>query len=210
MKRHWLLITGITVGLSSALIVTYVKAHPGRTNSDGCHNNGRTGQYHCHSTTKPVAPNPSPTSAPITKKITVVSVGDGDTFRVNKEGKTITVRLACIDAPETTQGVYGTKATNQLKQLLPVGQQVVLRIVNNDRYGRMVAEVYVDEKLVNLQMVSSGYAAVYPQYLNGCPTNKPQLIQAEETAKQQGKGMWDKTNPIPVMPWDFRRGRNSR
>ncbi|MEH2465385.1 thermonuclease family protein [Nostoc sp.] len=31
---------------------------------------------------------------------TVVSVGDGDTIRVNTNNKTITVRLACIDALE--------------------------------------------------------------------------------------------------------------
>ncbi|WP_226890004.1 thermonuclease family protein [Nostoc sp. MG11] len=34
---------------------------------------------------------------------TVVSVGDGDTIRVRTGNKTVTVRLACIDAPETKQ-----------------------------------------------------------------------------------------------------------
>lgn len=29
---------------------------------------------------------------------TVVSVGDGDTMRINYQGQTVTVRLACIDA----------------------------------------------------------------------------------------------------------------
>ena len=31
----------------------------------------------------------------------VLSVGDGDTLRVKQGGKTITVRLGCIDAPES-------------------------------------------------------------------------------------------------------------
>ena len=34
---------------------------------------------------------------------TVVSIGDGDTLRVRQEGHLLTVRLACIDAPETSQ-----------------------------------------------------------------------------------------------------------
>ena len=31
----------------------------------------------------------------------VLSFGDGDTIRVRQAGKALTVRLACIDAPET-------------------------------------------------------------------------------------------------------------
>jgi endonuclease YncB( thermonuclease family) len=35
---------------------------------------------------------------------TILSIGDGDTIRVRQAGKALTVRLACIDAPETAQG----------------------------------------------------------------------------------------------------------
>ena len=34
---------------------------------------------------------------------TVLSIGDGDTIRVRQAGKALTVRLACIDAPENAQ-----------------------------------------------------------------------------------------------------------
>ncbi|MCU0530192.1 MAG: micrococcal nuclease-like nuclease, partial [Cyanobium sp. Prado107] len=34
---------------------------------------------------------------------TVVSIGDGDTLRVRQGQRTITVRLACIDATEMAQ-----------------------------------------------------------------------------------------------------------
>jgi len=50
----------------------------------------------------------------------VVSVGDGDTIRVRMNGKPITVRLACIDAPETAQSPYGLQARNYLRQRLPL------------------------------------------------------------------------------------------
>ena len=42
-------------------------------------------------------------------KATVLSIGDGDTIRVRQAGKALTVRLACIDAPETAQSPYGQR-----------------------------------------------------------------------------------------------------
>lgn len=36
-----------------------------------------------------------------------LSVGDGDTLRVQAGGRAITIRLACIDAPETAQSPWG-------------------------------------------------------------------------------------------------------
>ena len=45
-------------------------------------------------------------------ELKVLSIGDGDTIRVSSPsgtGKT-TVRLACIDAPETSQAPYGNDA----------------------------------------------------------------------------------------------------
>jgi hypothetical protein len=39
--------TAITI-LSTFLLSNLTLAHPGRTNSSGCHTNRSTGQYHCH------------------------------------------------------------------------------------------------------------------------------------------------------------------
>ena len=41
---------------------------------------------------------------------TVLSVGDGDTLRVDDRGKRLTIRLACIDAPEMAQSPYGDQS----------------------------------------------------------------------------------------------------
>ena len=51
---------------------------------------------------------------------TVVSVGDGDTIRVSEGSRRFTVRLACIDAPESSQRPWGARSTALLKQLTPV------------------------------------------------------------------------------------------
>lgn len=83
------------------------------------------------------AQQPSLTSAQI------VSTGDGDTLRVRTGGASqpITIRLACIDAPESDQP-GGQAAAARLAQLLPRDAAVNLRAVDTDRYGRTVAEVY--------------------------------------------------------------------
>ncbi len=138
---------------------------------------------------------------------TVASVGDGDTLRIRNQGKTITVRLGCIDAPEIAQKPWGEQSRNRLRQLLPPGQAVQVRELSLDRYGRTVAEVFLGNQPVNLQMVKEGQAVVYRQYLSGCAANKDQYLQAEAQAKQKKLGFWNQSNP--VMPWDFRRGRGA-
>lgn len=136
----------------------------------------------------------------------VVSVGDGDTVRVQQGNRTLTVRLACVDAPEMKQAPYGQQAATRLKQLIPQGKAVQLRPVTTDRYGRMVAEVYVDGQSINLSLVQEGQAVVYREYLNGCAETQSQYLQAENVAKQKKLGFWNQPNP--VMPADFRSGRS--
>jgi micrococcal nuclease len=135
----------------------------------------------------------------------VVSVGDGDTLRVRLQGKIITIRLGCIDAPETAQTPWGEQSAKRLQQLLPAGQAVQIREIDRDRYGRTVAELYLGNQSVNLMMVKEGQAVVYPQYLSGCSETKEQYLQAETQAKAQKLGFWNQASP--VMPWDFRSGK---
>ena len=96
---------------------------------------------------------------------TVVSVGDGDTVRVSEGSKRITVRLACIDAPETSQRPWGGMSTALLKQLMPVGSEVSLRVQTTDRYGRTVAELLNRRGNVNQLMDKLGQALAYWSYL---------------------------------------------
>ena len=79
----------------------------------------------------------------------------------------MTIRLACIDAPETAQGESGEQATLVLKQLFGSGP-LEIRPQSVDRYGRTVAEVYAGGRNVNLEMVRMGMAYAYRQYLGGC------------------------------------------
>ena len=136
---------------------------------------------------------------------TVVSVGDGDTIRVRMNGKPITVRLACIDAPETAQRPYGQQARSYLQQRLPLGSTVTLEQKTTDRYGRLVAEVFNGIN-INLAMVEDGQAFVYRQYLSGCDAKE--YLDAEFRASRRRYGVWQVEGGI-TRPWDFRKGRST-
>ena len=145
----------IIASAALALAPAAALAHGGGLDANGCHTNKKTGDYHCHGGGSPTpAPSPSPSrsvySAPapaprrsepkpaapaVSGPATLVSVGDGDTIRVTgSKGQKVTIRLACIDAPETAQGDSGTQATLVLKQLLGA-ESVEISPQTVDRYG---------------------------------------------------------------------------
>ena len=138
---------------------------------------------------------------------TVVSVGDGDTIRVIEGGRRLTIRLACIDAPESSQQPWGTKSLAFLKQLTPVGSEVSLRVQTADCYGRTVAELLNSRGNVNTQMVRAGQAFAYRKYLHQCDAEK--YLQLEGEAKLQGIGVWSVGPSGMTRPWVYRRGRRS-
>lgn len=122
-------------------------------------------------------------------------------------GKTVTVRLACVDAAETAQAPFGKAAADRLRQLLPPNQQVTLRLADTDRYGRSVAKVYKDDLSINLALVQEGQAIVYREYLSACPELKERLLNAEANAKSRRIGFWNQASPI--LPAGFRRGQRA-
>ncbi|MDB4616499.1 YHYH domain-containing protein [Synechococcus sp. AH-551-E11] len=77
-----------------------VYPHVGGFDYAGCHNNRKTGDRHCHrSKTKPSTNSAGLKSGPVS----LLSVGDGDTIRITDQtGGKVTIRLAFIDAPETS------------------------------------------------------------------------------------------------------------
>jgi endonuclease YncB( thermonuclease family) len=136
--------------------------------------------------------------------VELVSVGDGDTIRVRtRGGQPVTIRLACIDAPETAQGESGAAATQALKQLVAGGSlEIVPQTV--DRYGRTVAEVYAGGRNVNVALVQLGAAYVYREYLAACDQNA--YLGAEAQAERRRVGVW-RWGGTEQRPWDFRRSR---
>lgn len=118
---------------------------------------------------------------------TVLSIGDGDTITVTEGTRQVKVRLACIDAPETSQPPYGMEARKTLRGLLPIGSQVTLRTKATDRYGRSIAEVLKGSTNINQSLVGSGIAFVYWQYINGC--DRQTYSRLENDARLKGVGV---------------------
>ena len=140
-----------------------------------------------------------------TEQGTVLSIGDGDTLRVRQGERSITVRMACIDAPEMAQTPWGARSRASLRERLPVGSPVTLRVQTIDRYGRSVAEV-ISEINVGLAMVEEGQAFAYRQYLRNC--DRKAYLDAELRARTEGMGFWKVPGGI-TRPWDFRRSRHA-
>lgn len=139
----------------------------------------------------------------LSKHGTVTKVADGDTLTVNLDGKETKIRLCGIDAPEQAQP-FG-KQSKAFLQKLTLDKEVAITEIEQDRYGRTVAEVFVlgnSERFVNGDLVQVGLAYHYEKYSGDCP-NKEVIITAEAIAKQKRAGVWAKPNA--VKPWDYRQ-----
>jgi endonuclease YncB( thermonuclease family) len=132
---------------------------------------------------------------------TVQRISDGDTITViTRTGQRLQIRLACIDAPEKSQP-GGATATEHLKTIIPINSTVQLKIVDTDRYGRQVAEVYTNGELVQLKQLQAGTVFVFDRYLKNCG-NPAALQAAEAQAKQSRIGVW--ADPNTLKPWEYR------
>jgi endonuclease YncB( thermonuclease family) len=139
-----------------------------------------------------------------TRTATVLSLGDGDTLRVREGNRTLNVRLACIDAPESSQAPFGAQARQQLQALAPVGSTVGLRIKATDRFGRSVAELTRGGRNLNQALVASGVAFVYWQYIAGCDRQTYGRLETE--ARLKGLGVWGVSGGL-TRPWEYRSGQ---
>lgn len=134
---------------------------------------------------------------------TMVSIGNCDTILGRESGHLVTVRLACIDAPEMAQAPYVAQAHRYLQTRLPIGCNVWLIPQTTDRYGRSVAEVIGD---INLALLENGLASAYRQYLASC--NAREYLYAEFRASRRRYGVWQVPGGI-TRPWDLRCGRRT-
>jgi endonuclease YncB( thermonuclease family) len=160
------------------------------------------------------SPSPQTSELPETKPQTYEewslkpgSIYDGDTLRVVKGNEELKIRFCGIDAPEKDQEL-GIEARDHLRSLIELGNGELLLVpVEKDRYGRTVAEVYVQDSKnsavnLNMQMIRDGYAWLYAQYVDNCPSKK-QLEIAESLAQEESLGVWSNGSSIP--PWEWRK-----
>ncbi len=129
----------------------------------------------------------------------VNSIYDGDTMRLTCNGERVKVRLYCIDAPEMRQRPWGKESRDYLRSITP--EQVKIVAKTKDRYGRIVGELFAADEQhenLNLAMVRSGQAVVYPKY---CKDQR--YYEVEGDAKRIKSGVWEKQG-LQQTPWRWR------
>jgi endonuclease YncB( thermonuclease family) len=130
----------------------------------------------------------------------VVGVTDDDTIKVLLEERAVKVRLAEIDTPERGQP-WASRAKQALSGKV-FGEEVEVRVVTVDRYGRTVGHVWIGDRHINREMIREGHAWVYRQYL------EDKTMLDDETHARNGKvGLWGLPESQRVPPWDWRRGK---
>ncbi|MDR1204985.1 MAG: thermonuclease family protein [Peptococcaceae bacterium] len=125
----------------------------------------------------------------------VTRVVDGDTLVVDVDGTEEHVRLIGVDTPESVHPdkernvPYGAVASDFTKKLAEDKTVTLeLDVQERDRYGRLLAYVYLDGVMLNKTLLSEGHAtlATYPP--NVRYVDEFTELQAE--AREKGAGVW--------------------
>jgi micrococcal nuclease len=117
------------------------------------------------------------------------------------------VRLIGISTPLREQSPWGERAQQKLEKLT-LNQKVMLEFdtERKDNSDRLLAYVWLDNRLINAQMVEEGFALA--------ESLPPNIKYATEFDLDQRKasllevGIWDTRNPMRLSPREFRRQSN--
>lgn len=122
---------------------------------------------------------------------------DGDTIKVMLDNKKTTVRFLAIDTPETvhpTKGEqpFGKEASNYTCNKVKNAKKLEIEYdegsTKTDKYNRALGWVFIDDTLLQKDLVSLGYAKV--AYLYGDYKYTEDLKKEESIAKSKKLGVW--------------------
>lgn len=137
----------------------------------------------------------------------VVHVADGDTFTLLVEDHQERIRLASIDAPETTHGSkrpgqpFGQVSKNALARLV-AGKVLSLICFERDRYDRHICDVpLADGSTANQEQVAAGVAWANMEG-HGKYMRDRKIPELEARARHARLGLWQSSDP--VRPWVWR------
>lgn len=126
---------------------------------------------------------------------------DGDTARFIMNKEEIKVRFLAIDTPETNhpkkgEEPYGREAKEYTCNKITNASKIELEFDDNsdkkDKYNRYIAWVFVDDSLLQSELVLNGYARV--AYLYGDYKYKDILNENMEKAKKDEVGIFSKVD----------------
>lgn len=131
-------------------------------------------------------------------KAFVIGIKDGDTIVVLDSLKNQhTLRLAEVDCPENGQP-FGKNA-KQFTSDQVFNKHITYKVLNTDRYGRTIAQVYYDNgKYLSEEIIKHGFGWWYHHY-----SNNKKLGDLENKAAALKLGLFQDHNAIP--PWIYRQ-----
>lgn len=94
---------------------------------------------------------------------------------------------------------FGNRA-KQATANICYGKEVLIEKTGLDRYGRILAFVYVGDTCVNKYLIEIGMAWHYKKY-----NNDSLLAKLEIEAREKKIGLWSQPDPIP--PWEWRKNK---
>lgn len=113
--------------------------------------------------------------------ILVTEVLDGDTLLL--DGK-VRLRLRHVDAPELE--LCGGQESKEFLEDLVRGEKIIIQEKILDQRGRAMALVYIDNTLVNKEVLENGWG----RYHSDQTTQKEALKEAMKKAKEDKKGIF--------------------
>jgi len=133
-------------------------------------------------------------STPAPVEGTVVRVVDGDTIHVRIGARVEKVRYIGVNTPEVhhpTKGEEpGGREAAEVNRRLVEGQAVRLELdmQERDRYGRLLAYVWIGDLMINAELVRLGYA----QVMTSPPNVRYQevFLKLQREAREAGRGLW--------------------
>lgn len=122
----------------------------------------------------------------------VSRVIDGDSFVITQEGQEVKIRLYGVDCPELRQS-YGKMAKIYAESFL-IGQEVIMEIIDKDKYGRLVCMVYVGSVCLNEQLLKEGLAWHYTFFDKSKYFNRWSSLQ--DSCMFHHVGIWSDSDPV--------------
>lgn len=129
-------------------------------------------------------------------EVSFKSCVDGDTAKFTIDGEQQTVRFLAIDTPETVKPntpvqPFGKEASEYTCSSLKSAKSIRLEYEDSngtEKYGRKLAWVFIDDSLLQQDLITKGFAKV--AYLYGDYKYTNDLLAAERTAKDSKVGIW--------------------
>jgi micrococcal nuclease len=124
----------------------------------------------------------------------VVRIVDGDTIHVQLPDRAEKVRYIGVNAPEVHRPTRGEEAggreASEVNRTLVEGKRVRLEldVRTRDRYGRLLAYVWLGDVMVNAELVRLGYAQVMTVPPN--VRHQELFVNLQRAARAARRGLW--------------------